>query len=161
MTLLPRLRRQFDYEFWANREELRALSALPNPPPAAIRLLSHIVAAQWLWLDRLRQNRQPIAVWPEVSLADCDTHLRELETSWRSYLEGLSDSDLSLRCNYTNSKGEAWENSVLDILSHLLLHSAYHRGQIALEVRRSGNAPAYTDYIHAVRQGLLLQGSYD
>ena len=57
--------------------------------------------------------------------------------------------------SYTNSKGELWENRVLDVLSHVLLHSAYHRGQIALEIRRSGSAPAYTDYIHAVRQGLL------
>ncbi len=155
MTLLSHLRHQFDYEFWANRQVLRSLTSLSEPPPPTIKLLNHVIAAQWLWLDRLQQNRQRIAVWPQLSLAECRTHLHELESAWQSYLGGLSEDELASRCSYTNSKGEVWENKVLDILSHLLLHSAYHRGQIALEVRRSGNTPAYTDYIHAVRQGLL------
>jgi uncharacterized damage-inducible protein DinB len=33
------------------------------------------------------------------------------------------------------------------------LHSAYHRGQIAFQMRQTGHAPAYTDFIHGVRQG--------
>ena len=56
---------------------------------------------------------------------------------------------------YRNSKGEAWSNRVEDILTHVLMHSAYHRGQIALEMRAAGTEPAYTDFIHAVRQGFL------
>ena len=42
-----------------------------------------------------------------------------------------------------------------DILAHVVLHSAYHRGQIAAAVRAGGGEPAYTDMIHAVRQGLV------
>jgi uncharacterized damage-inducible protein DinB len=38
---------------------------------------------------------------------------------------------------------------------HVLLHSVYHRGQIALQMRSSGAEPAYTDFIHSVRQGFL------
>jgi uncharacterized damage-inducible protein DinB len=38
-----------------------------------------------------------------------------------------------------------------DILMHVVMHSAYHRGQIALEVRCAGQTPAYTDFIHAIR----------
>ncbi len=30
-----------------------------------------------------------------------------------------------------------------------------HRGQVASDVRASGGVPAYTDYIHALRQGLI------
>jgi uncharacterized damage-inducible protein DinB len=44
---------------------------------------------------------------------------------------------------------------VEEILTHLVIHSAYHRGQIASDLRAAGQEPAYTDYIHAVRQGLL------
>jgi uncharacterized damage-inducible protein DinB len=40
-------------------------------------------------------------------------------------------------------------------LTHVLLHSAYHRGQIASQMRGNGQTPAYTDFIHAVRQGLI------
>jgi uncharacterized damage-inducible protein DinB len=56
---------------------------------------------------------------------------------------------------YTNSKGEPWTSTVEDILTHLVIHSAYHRGQIASDLRNAGQKPAYTDYIHAVRQGLI------
>jgi uncharacterized damage-inducible protein DinB len=155
MSLQSYLQRQFEYEFWANREEVRILSALENPPAPALRLLAHIVAAQWLWLDRLQRNPQRIAVWPELPLSEYDAQLRQLEQMWRSYLGGLSEEDLTKSCSYTNSKGEAWESNVIDILAHVLLHSAHHRGQIATELRRSGYIPVPVDYIHAVRQGFI------
>ena len=151
MTLLEHLRRQFEYEFWANAEVLRALAGLSDPS-ASTRLLAHIIAGQHLWLAHLLNTPPRLAVWPDLTPAECAAELREGETAWRSYLAGLSDPDLSRDCSYTNSKGEAWKNNVADILTHVGLHSSYHRGQIALEIRRSGNAPAYTDYIHAVRQ---------
>jgi len=44
---------------------------------------------------------------------------------------------------------------VEDILTHVTIHSAYHRGQIASDLRAAGQAPAYTDFIHAVRLGLI------
>jgi len=37
----------------------------------------------------------------------------------------------------------------------VLMHSAYHRGQVALEMRSAGLQPAYTDFIHGVRQGFV------
>ena len=94
MTLLDFLRHQFQYDSWANREELRVLSTLPSPPTPAIGLLTHIIAAQWLWFDRLQQRPPRTAVWPEISLEACDAQLRELETTWQSYLDGLSEADL-------------------------------------------------------------------
>jgi uncharacterized damage-inducible protein DinB len=54
-----------------------------------------------------------------------------------------------------NSKGEPYTSSVEDILTHVVFHGAYHRGQIAAKMRESGLEPAYTDYIHAIRQGFV------
>ena len=54
-----------------------------------------------------------------------------------------------------NSKGEPWTSSVEDILTHVVLHAAHHRGQVASGLRAAGHEPAYTDYIHAVRRGLV------
>ena len=155
MTVLDLLRRQFKYDSWANHEELRALSALPSPPEQATKLLTHIIAAQWLWLDRLQQAPQRTAVWPDTNLSDCDRQLQQLQAEWQHYLEGLSDDDLLKLCQYRNSKGEAWSNSVLDILNQLILHAAHHRGQISQEIRRSGAVPVPVDYIHAVRKNLM------
>ena len=154
MTLIEHFRRQFDHDFWANSEVLHGLEATGGRA-SSTQLLAHIVAAERLWLDRL-QNRPPrLAVWPDLSLTQCGAELHEAQAAWDSYLAGLKDADLSATCSYTNSKGEVWKNTVADILSHVVLHSSYHRGQIALDLRRSGGVPAYTDYIHAARNGLL------
>jgi uncharacterized damage-inducible protein DinB len=155
MTVLEFLQHQFRYDFWANREELRALSSLPVPPEPATKLLTHIIAAQWLWLDRLLKKPPRTPVWPEASLEQCAPQLLELEGTWQSYLSSLSENDLSKPCSYTNSKGEAWTSSVLEVLNQLILHAAHHRGQISLEIRRSGGVPAPVDYIFALRKGLL------
>ena len=61
----------------------------------------------------------------------------------------------------TNSKGEPWTSRVEDILLHVVMHSAYHRGQIASDVRASGHTPAYTDFIHCVRQGFIESLSHE
>ena len=155
MTVLDFMRHQFKYDSWANREELRVLSTFSEPPEQAIRLLTHIIAAQWVWFDRLLKNPPRTAVWPEHSLQDCSSQLQELEAAWQSYLGSLSETDLSKPCSYTNSKGEAWTSSILEILTQLILHAAHHRGQVSLLIRNSGNTPAAVDYIFAVRQGLL------
>jgi len=72
-----------------------------------------------------------------------------------AYLQELTADGLEETVSYVNSKGEPWTSSVEDILTHLVLHSSYHRGQIAADTRASGHAPASTDYIHARRQGLV------
>jgi uncharacterized damage-inducible protein DinB len=56
---------------------------------------------------------------------------------------------------YKNTKGESWTNRRQDILMHVIMHSAYHRGQIATDIRGAGFAPPYTDFIHGVRQGFV------
>jgi uncharacterized damage-inducible protein DinB len=62
---------------------------------------------------------------------------------------------LGRKVAYVNSLGESWTNAVEDILLHVIAHSAYHRGQVALALRSDGHEPAYSDYVHALRQGLV------
>ncbi len=156
MTVLDLLRQQFQYDSWANREELRVLSAFPAPPEQATKLLTHIIAAQWLWFDRLqRQSAAHAPCGRRSRLRAANDQLLDSDSAWRSYLGKLSEADLAKACSYTNSKGDAWTSNVLDILNQLILHAAHHRGQISLEIRHSGAVPAPVDYIHAVRKGLL------
>src|SRR5712675_664939 len=91
----------------------------------------------------------------KFDLAECETRAAELGRLWREYFESLPPSLLSQMISYKNTKGEPWTDTVQDILTHVLMHSAYHRGQIASQKRASGQTPAYTDFIHAVRQGLI------
>ena len=78
-----------------------------------------------------------------------------MQSSWRRYLAELSPADFENEIGYRNSKGEPFSSRVEDIITHVLTHSAYHRGQAALEMRAAGLQPAYTDFIHGVRQGFV------
>jgi uncharacterized damage-inducible protein DinB len=76
-----------------------------------------------------------------------------LRAAWREILQNVERES---KIDYRNSKGEVWSSSVDDILMHVAMHGAYHRGQIATVVRTgSGETPAYTDYIHAVRSSAI------
>jgi uncharacterized damage-inducible protein DinB len=97
----------------------------------------------------------PFPVWPELTLERCVEQVRQLAVLWREYLGGDSSDVLDRSIAYKNSKGESYKSLVRDILTHVFMHSAYHRGQIACDIRQAGSVPAYTDFIHGVRQGLL------
>ena len=155
MELLEHLRRQFAYDEWANREVLTGLKARANPLARPRQLLAHILSAERLWLERIRQQPQTLPVWPDFTLDQCEEQIVDLARRWSEFLGQISPAGLSETVVYKNSKGEPWTSSVEDILTHVLLHSAYHRGQIASLVRAGGEQPAYTDFIHAVRQGLV------
>ncbi len=156
MDLNQYFRRLFSYDEWANREVLAAFrSAGKNAPARSIKLLAHIFAAQRVWLERLKQEKQSVPVWPEVTLEHCEVQAEELPRLWNQYLKGKTEADLALTISYKNSKGESWESRTDDILLHVIMHSAYHRGQIAADTRAAGLTPAYTDFIHGVRQGLV------
>jgi uncharacterized damage-inducible protein DinB len=155
VDILEYLHRLFAYDDWANREVLATLRSVPNPPARSLRLMAHVVSAEGLWLARLKQQKPALPVWPELTLAECDAEAERLGVSWRSYLEERQEPDLPRQIKYVNSKGESWTSRVDDVLFHVITHSAYHRGQIASDMRAAGLTPAYTDFIHAVRQELV------
>jgi uncharacterized damage-inducible protein DinB len=153
--LIRHFRRQLAYDVWANREVLTTVRASRASAARGLQLLAHILSAELLWLERLQQRPQSHPVWPEMSLEQCEAWIGEVSDLWRKYLGALGPDDLGKTVSYKNSKGEPWSSSVEDVVTHVMLHSAYHRGQIASFMRANGDIPAYTDFIHAVRQGLV------
>lgn len=144
--------RMFVYDHWANRECLSAI-AKANGSPEALRRIAHVLSAEKLWLERLRGEPQKMPVWPTVTMDECVALADEIRRQWAKYLQECQGFDKEVE--YRNTKGEQWSSRVEDILTHVLMHSTYHRGQVALELRTSGAEPASTDFIHAVRQGFV------
>jgi len=155
VNLADYLRRQFAYNEWANREVLTAIRANSRASGRSLELMAHILSAERLWLERLRQQPQSVPVWPEFNLDQCEAQAAEMGRLWSEYLELITAGDVAQPVSYKNSKGEAWTSTMVDILTHVVMHSAYHRGQIASHMRASGQTPAYTDFIHAIRKGLV------
>jgi uncharacterized damage-inducible protein DinB len=149
-----RFRRLFEHDAWANGAALASLRSAPALDQAR-GWLAHIVAAERLWLARLRQEPPTMPVWPDLDLDECALELVELQGDWSGWLETLDQDGLEEGVGYRTTKGEFWTSTVGDILTHVVLHGSYHRGQIASAIRAVGGTPANTDFIHAVRSGLI------
>ena len=149
--------RLFVYDHWANRECLGTMCGAASVPTDVVGRIAHILSAQKLWLERIQGQKQTLPVWPNLSVEECQSLEEEMFQAWREYLAQIQNSPETLAkdTEYRNTQGQAFTSRVEDILTHVLFHSAYHRGQIALQMRSTGMTPAYTDFIHAVRQGLV------
>jgi uncharacterized damage-inducible protein DinB len=151
--------RMFAYDDWANRECLAVMRTAGCVPAETVGRMAHIFSAQKLWLERILKQPQSMPVWPSSTIEECVALANEMSSAWQNYLTRLGNQfapgSLDDTIEYRNSKGEPWFSRVEDILTHVLFHSAYHRGQIALQMRASGTEPAYTDFIHAVRRGFV------
>jgi uncharacterized damage-inducible protein DinB len=136
---------------WADERVLSALRADPGSDAGALAYFAHILAAAHVWLARIHQRPPDFAVWPALSLDECaalaERNRRELD----EVTSTLPPAALGRQISYRNSAGVAFVSRLDDILLHVALHGAYHRGQVSLMVRRSGGTPAPTDYIAFVR----------
>jgi uncharacterized damage-inducible protein DinB len=136
---------------WADALALEALRKARPLDPRAFEIYRHVLGAEDVWLARLEGRTPALAVWPDLSLDECATAARSNLEGLQRYVASLKPADLSRGITYVNSAGNRFTSSVEDILLHLCLHGAYHRGQVALALRVSGAEPAPTDYIAFIR----------
>lgn len=142
----------FRYEIWANNIIADSLTGLDSQPEKTLSLMSHIINAQEIWLCRITGKAYDTnSVWKTLSKSELKTALKNSSEAMTAYISSLQESDLEKNIEYTNIKGEAFTSRLKDIITHLLFHSAYHRGQIILLIKPYVNELPSTDYIKFVR----------
>ncbi|HEY6437277.1 MAG TPA: DinB family protein, partial [Ignavibacteriaceae bacterium] len=117
-----------------------------------IELLSHIISAQKIWLNRTLQRDISLNPWEKHTVQECFSQSTIITAEWINLLESFKANDLERRIDYKNTKGEKFSNTVKDIVTHVINHSTYHRAQIAQRLKALGGKPAVTDYIFYQRQ---------
>ena len=139
----------FEQLFWADARALATLRSLPGDEPRARELLAHILGSETVWLARIEARDPELAVWPALTLDECAAAAVRVRAGYQSLLDRIDrdPAELARALRYRNSAGIEFESRVDDILHHVALHGAYHRGQVALLARMSGIAPQPTDYI--------------
>lgn len=150
VTTSSDVRRLFDHMAWADRKlvDLLSVSDEARQVPGVLRLLSHVVAAERVWLLRIRgENAAEVPIWPDWSVEEIAAIA---EANAKQYREALDDEHDRV-VEYRNSNGTPFSTRLADILTHVALHGSYHRGQIAAALRAGGVEPINTDYITYVR----------
>jgi len=136
---------------WADQQVLAAVRDAPQAHAEVLPLLAHIVAAEHIWLSRLRYQPATHAVWPQLTLSECETLAAENAAGFLVFVTGLNEAEFATPVTYHNSKGDEFVTPVIDILTQVITHGPYHRGQIAKALARNGYQPPNTDYITFVR----------
>lgn len=138
----------FEYNDWANRLVLDKLNEYSNLNPKIYSLYSHIIIAQILWLNRVREEPNEFKDFWQLLDLDSIKRLNAKSTAdWLSLLNGIDEKNLEQSHSYVNSKGNKYSNTLAQILTHVINHSTYHRAQIAQLLRAENIQPPYTDYI--------------
>ena len=155
----------YDYNAWANHRVLDACAALTSEQfarnlgssfPSVRDTLTHIMFAEWLWLERWlgRSPGFPTSDFPD--LASLRTRWQKIERDLNAFIQKLPAADLDRVVEYKNTKGHAFSNPMWQMLQHLVNHSTYHRGQITTMLRQLDAAPSATDLIAFCRERASL-----
>ena len=142
--------RLYQYNQWANTNLCQHLMSLPEQVNEAIEKLSHIVAGEEIWYNRITPLEfELLPLFEAQHWKVLKPRLEDSADRWLNLIRQTEDFDRTI--HYQDTRGNAHSSRLDDILIHLANHGTYHRGQIALLIRKSGQEPLPTDYILLAR----------
>ena len=136
----------YQYNQWANKRVFDCLQKQNVNDEKTLTIMSHVVSALFIWLSRI-EGKSPAAypLWEKYSLQELVKMNSEITDRWLKFVEDNDSFDRVLV--YNNYVGDPYENNVQQIMIHLVNHSTYHRGQVAMLLRQNGLEPINTDFI--------------
>ena len=157
------LRRLLKFNEWANARVFDAVATLTPEQltkdlgssfPSVGLTIAHMVAGEWFWLQRW--NGISLPKFPEwansTDVADLRRRLTETEAQRWAFVDGLREADILTPRHYKLMNGTE-DHQPLDVMiTHVVNHATYHRGQIATFFRQLGLKPVGTDFITYARE---------
>lgn len=151
METVEHLRGLFAYNDWANRRIIVSLKSAASE--RSRQILAHLLATEKEYYERLYgKDSTGFDFWPDLSVEACGTLARETAGAYEKLLRRFDDSGLDLKAKYRTSEGVPYENTYRELITHVLLHSSIHRGNIVLKLREDGFEPPKIDYIIYLRE---------
>ncbi len=148
----------YQYNQWANDRVFDAASGLTprefakdlgNSYPSLRDTLTHIVWAEWMWLQRW-QGTSPQHIFDAKEFPDCNalkTRWLKLEAEQRAFVGAVTAERLGEIVGYVNLEGQTWRYPLWRQMYHVVNHSTYHRGQVTTMLRQLKTVPASTDFL--------------
>ncbi|MBY0312019.1 MAG: hypothetical protein K2W85_08115 [Phycisphaerales bacterium] len=130
------------------------LASLAAPLERALAIFAHMQAAKQLWLSRVSTltGFPDGGVFPNWTLEVSERVALDMDGLWAAWLEQMDAESLGVVVRYTSTENVSYESTRGEIVTHVVNHSSYHRGQIAALLAQTGTRPASTDYITLTRR---------
>lgn len=157
------VRRLFSYTEWANARIVECVRGLSQEQltrhvessfPSIRDTLAHIVMAEWVWLRRWHgesPTQRPQWTLDAPSLDTIVENLAAVQRERAQFVDTLTAEKLQQALDYRTMNGQPHTNRLGDLMSHVVNHSSYHRGQLTTMLRQVGATPPSTDLIVFLR----------
>ncbi len=137
----------FHFEYWANKKVMDQLIANNNVAEKALQLFSHVLFAQKIWLNRIGVAQENIR--EDYKPKAFNTILDHNYVEMIAFIKRQKEFNTNI--SYTDLSGKNHRSTLQDILNHISIHGAYHRGQIVQLIKLTSNESIVTDYIAYAR----------
>src|SRR5690242_19173063 len=133
MQTVEQLRELYRYNDWANRRIIVAVKE--SRSERCRRVLAHLLTTEEEYLARLfGKDSTGFNFWPEISIEQCGELARTVAEKYEKLIRRFDEEGLDLWTRYRTSEGTAHENDFRDMLTHVIIHSATHRGNIMMKL---------------------------
>ncbi|WP_168121495.1 DinB family protein [Paenibacillus sp. HB172176] len=149
-----------DYHVWANRKLLAHIEKQPADIFLTTlhgsfsnlgRVFGHIYDIDISWFNRLIGSSLPaIGATTFGTVSEAKHELDNLHETVAEFLAEQSDMDRIIA--YRNTEGKSFENTLKDLMLHMVNHGTYHRGNVAVMLSEAGCKGLSTDYIYYLRE---------
>jgi uncharacterized damage-inducible protein DinB len=146
------LRTLLDYHYWARDVIFDAVAPLTpeqftRPVDSSFKsvrdTVAHIYAADWIWYTRWL-GEAPTSLIAYDTFPDVESIGKawvDLEGKVRAFVEGLGEAGVSRVFEYKLLSGAMGASPFSQMLTHVVNHGSYHRGQVTTLLRQLGAVP--------------------
>lgn len=156
----------FSYHCWSIRKIITHLEQFPatlleapvkNVFPSLLHTLEHIVSADQLWLSRIHASLLPLAennfyiqkpitdtLTPGITLAILRDRFEQIFAGYIHLFEKVGDTTPVI--TYQNLSNVSLEDTLLNLIQHVVNHGTYHIGNISGILRQLGESNTATDF---------------
>ena len=136
---------KIEYDLACNLTWIKSLEDHENHlDDYVVKSISHIINVHHIWNSRLLDQQPESELWDILPIS----YWKKLaEQNSRETIDYLEKYELGEKVNYHSSEGVKYSKKDIDILYHILNHSNYHRGQIALRMKELEIKPPSLNFI--------------
>jgi uncharacterized damage-inducible protein DinB len=141
----------FEYDRWASQKLLDKFEHQFPQNERIYVLMSHMLSAQRVWLDRCLGIPQSVEIWATRLPEEIRNDMENYHLAWVDLINQLAPEDFDNTITYTNTRGETFTNRLCDIITQVTNHGTHHRGEIMILMKEEGFVLPNIDYITYLR----------
>ncbi|MCM3790624.1 DinB family protein [Domibacillus indicus] len=148
----------YDYHVWANERMLDHLASYPSvftkpmagPFSSIARTFEHIYDVDRIWFSRMKESSEPAGGETTFSTAaEAKKAFTDLGKEMSRFLQEVRSGDTMI--NYRTKEGVLFQNTLSELVTHVVNHGTSHRGNVVAMLRTAGYGSCPTDFIYFLR----------